>query len=54
MGAPITVDAEGETDPLVIAEKELMSKSIPFIIRRWLPDGTYEDWTIKELHIDGI
>eukprot|EP00831_Metopus_contortus_P042660 TRINITY_DN3395_c0_g1_i1.p1 TRINITY_DN3395_c0_g1~~TRINITY_DN3395_c0_g1_i1.p1 ORF type:complete len:168 (+),score=59.46 TRINITY_DN3395_c0_g1_i1:109-612(+) len=51
--APILVDIEpGDTDPLKIAEKELMAKKIPFIIRRYLPDGSYEDWSIQELIIE--
>ena len=39
----------GDTDPLKIAEKELQARKIPFIIRRYLPDGAYEDWKISEL-----
>jgi DNA-directed RNA polymerase I, II, and III subunit RPABC2 len=34
-------------DPLTIAEKELSEKKIPFIIRRYLPDGSFEDWKIS-------
>ncbi|EEQ33196.1 subunit common to RNA polymerases I, II, and III [Microsporum canis] len=49
MNAPILVDLEGETDPLQIALKELNQKKIPLIIRRYLPDGWYEDWTCEEL-----
>lgn len=30
-------------DPIQIAEKELLENKIPYIIRRILPDGTYED-----------
>ena len=41
-----------ETDPLVIAEKELREKKIPFIIRRYLPDGSHEDWPIDQLIIE--
>jgi DNA-directed RNA polymerase I, II, and III subunit RPABC2 len=41
-----------ETDPLLLAEKELREKKIPFIIRRYLPDGSYEDWKIDELIIE--
>lgn len=40
MNAPVMVDTEGETDPMAIAEKELVAKVIPFIVRRFLPDGT--------------
>ncbi|PGH18626.1 hypothetical protein AJ79_00405 [Helicocarpus griseus UAMH5409] len=49
MNAPILVDLEGETDPLQIALKELAQKKIPLIVRRYLPDGNYEDWTCEEL-----
>ncbi|KAJ5142629.1 RNA polymerase subunit omega/K/RPABC2 [Penicillium bovifimosum] len=49
MNAPVLVDLEGETDPLQIALKELNQKKIPLIIRRYLPDGWYEDWTCEEL-----
>lgn len=46
------VELEGETDPLQIAMKELKQKKIPIIIRRYLPDGSYEDWGIDELIIN--
>jgi len=49
MNAPVLVDLEGETDPLHIAIKELNQKKIPLIVRRYLPDGWYEDWTCEEL-----
>jgi DNA-directed RNA polymerase I, II, and III subunit RPABC2 len=50
--SPILVELEPhETDPLVIAEKELREKKIPFIIRRYLPDGSYEDWPVADLII---
>lgn len=51
MCAPIMVELEGETDPLQIAMKELKAKKIPIIIRRYLPDGSFEDWGIDELII---
>ncbi|KAM7189282.1 DNA-directed RNA polymerases I, II, and III subunit RPABC2 [Rhypophila sp. PSN 637] len=49
MNAPVLVDLEGETDPLQIAIKELREKKIPLVVRRYMPDGTYEDWTCEEL-----
>jgi len=52
MNAPIMVDLEGETDPLKIAMKELRERKIPIIIRRYLPDGSHEDWGTDELIID--
>eukprot|EP00519_Triparma_laevis_P001580 CAMPEP_0182504328 /NCGR_PEP_ID=MMETSP1321-20130603/17009_1 /TAXON_ID=91990 /ORGANISM="Bolidomonas sp., Strain RCC1657" /LENGTH=136 /DNA_ID=CAMNT_0024709655 /DNA_START=122 /DNA_END=529 /DNA_ORIENTATION=+ len=44
MNAPVMVSLEGETDPLKIAMKELRERKIPIIIRRYLPDDSYEDW----------
>jgi DNA-directed RNA polymerase I, II, and III subunit RPABC2 len=52
MNAPVMVDLEGETDPLKIAIKELRERKIPIIIRRYLPDGSHEDWSIDELIVD--
>lgn len=52
MNAPVLVALEGETDPLTIAQKELRERRIPLIIRRVLPDNTYEDWRIDELDVD--
>jgi len=51
MCAPVMVELEGETDPLKIAIKELKARKIPMIIRRYMPDGSYEDWGIDELII---
>lgn len=52
MNAPVMVEIHGETDPLNIAMKELRERKIPMIIRRYLPDGCYEDWSLDELIID--
>jgi DNA-directed RNA polymerase I, II, and III subunit RPABC2 len=49
LNAPVMVDTEGDTDPMSIAERELNAKLVPFIVRRFLPDGTYEDWKVSEL-----
>ncbi|RDD37417.1 DNA-directed RNA polymerases I, II, and III subunit RPABC2 [Trichoplax sp. H2] len=49
MNAPVMVELEGETDPLQIALKELKANKIPMIVRRFLPDGSYEDWSCNEL-----
>ena len=49
MGAPVMVEMVGETDPLEIAQKELRERKIPMVIRRFLPDGTFEDWKVSEL-----
>ncbi|XP_066389870.1 DNA-directed RNA polymerases II, IV and V subunit 6A-like [Miscanthus floridulus] len=52
MNAPVMVELEGETDPLEIAMKELRARTIPFTIRRYLPDGSYEDWSVDELIVE--
>lgn len=49
MCAPVMVELDGETDPLQIAMKELKARKIPIIIRRFLPDGSFEDWPIDQL-----
>lgn len=51
-GAEPLVPVDNETDPLQIARKELAATKIPFIIRRYLPDKSYEDFTIDELIFD--
>eukprot|EP00741_Cyanophora_paradoxa_P023515 tig00021589_g22717.t1 len=54
MNAPVMVQLEGETDPLQIAMKELRERKIPIKIRRYLPDGSHEDWDISEMIVEGI
>jgi DNA-directed RNA polymerase I, II, and III subunit RPABC2 len=40
-----------ETDSIVIATMELKLQKIPYIIRRYYADGTYEDWSVEELNV---
>ena len=48
--APVMVNVRNdEYDPIAIAEKELIEGKLPFIIRRYLPDGSYEDWNVNNL-----
>ena len=47
-GATVLVNVKGIKDPFDKAEKELAEKKTPFIVRRTLPDGTYEDWKMEE------
>ena len=48
--APLMITpVPGESDPYKLAERELTEGKIPFIIRRYLPDGSYEDWKLAEL-----
>ena len=50
--APVLVDlGKDDINPLLIAEKELTERKIPFVIRRYLPDGAFEDWRVSELAI---
>lgn len=51
--APVFVELQShETDPLQIAEKELRENKLPLIIRRYMPDGTYEDWPVRDLIVE--
>lgn len=43
--------SENIIDGYLIAEMELKEKKIPFIIRRPLPNQTFEYWKIKDLEI---
>ncbi|CEP18269.1 hypothetical protein [Parasitella parasitica] len=52
LNAPVLVELDGESDALVIAMKELREKKIPLIVRRFLPDQTFEDWDVKDLIVD--
>ncbi|KAA6397577.1 MAG: DNA-directed RNA polymerases I, II, and III subunit RPABC2 [Streblomastix strix] len=52
MDAPPMVSTQGLHDPLLIAEKELEERKIPMIVRRFLPDGSYEDWELDELIVE--
>ena len=37
-----------------IAEEELEMRSLPFKIRRFFPDQTYEEWSLTELKQDNF
>jgi DNA-directed RNA polymerase I, II, and III subunit RPABC2 len=50
--APLMIDAGEESDPYKLAEMELQAQKVPFIVRRYLPDGSYEDWKVAELFFD--
>lgn len=38
-------------DPSEIAQRELATKTIPFVIRRPMPDGSLEIWKITDLAV---
>merc|ERR1712139_192842 len=49
---PMIMPQPGDSDPYKMAERELAERKIPFIVRRYLPDHTYEDWKLTELTYD--
>jgi len=51
-GSPPLVDVGTLENPIDIALKELRERKIPFIIRRPLPNGDYEDFRVDELRIE--
>ena len=50
-GAPVYIKGVENKTPYEIAELELKHGLIPFIIRRPLPDKSYEEWKISELKV---
>ena len=50
-GAKPRVDITNLKSINEIVEKELIERKIPFIIRRMLPNGNYEDWKLEEFEI---
>ena len=48
MGAPVLVESE-ELDPIIIAERELLGNLLPLTIRRYLPDGRFQDIPLRIL-----
>lgn len=55
MGAPVLIEFEENddiSDPLLIATRELEKKSLPISVRRFLPDGRYQDIPIQYLFLD--
>ena len=49
---PALVDISDCTTPIEIALKELKEGRLPFIIRREMPNGSFEDWRVDELKND--
>ena len=47
-GAKPRVDTKNLKDIKEIVQEELVQRKIPFIIRRTLPNGTYEDWRMED------
>ena len=51
---PLVKVPENIVDGYVIAELELREKKIPFIIKRPIPGGAFEYWSLKDLEIIGF
>jgi len=49
--APYVLVPTGVTDSYLIAKLELEAKRLPFIVKRPLPNGTYEVWKLSDLVI---
>ena len=49
--APFIVVPEGVTDGYNIAKMEVEAKRLPYIIKRTLPDGSFEVWRLSDLLI---
>ena len=47
-GAKPRIDTTNMKSMNEIVEQELIQRKIPFIIRRPLPNGTFEDWKMEE------
>ena len=47
--APYIVVPEGVTNAYEIAKMELEAKRLPYIIKRTLPDGSFEVWRLSDL-----
>jgi DNA-directed RNA polymerase I, II, and III subunit RPABC2 len=48
---PYVLVPEGMTDSYEIAKMELEAKRLPYIIKRPLPDGSFEAWRLADLLI---
>lgn len=48
-GAEIMVTPGSNNSPKQIALLEFQQKKIPLLIRRYLPNGKYEDWRLTDL-----
>lgn len=48
-GKPYIVVPDGVTDAYEIAKLELEAKRLPYIIKRPIPDGSFEVWRLSDL-----
>lgn len=52
LGSKIMVKHDDSMGPVELAKYELLHKTTPLIIKRPLPDNTFEIWKVSELNID--
>jgi DNA-directed RNA polymerase subunit K/omega len=52
MGSKVMVKYDNSIGPVELAKYELQHKTTPLIIKRPLPDNSYEMWKVSELNID--
>lgn len=50
-GAPPLVNVENVTDPQDIAKEELYAGVLPMIVTRPMPNGTVEEWPVRNLKL---
>lgn len=50
-GAKPRINTEGLSSIQEIVQQELIQRKIPFIIRRTLPNNTFEDWRMEEFRV---
>ena len=51
----VTLDGLRTSDPMfvwTVAKREIEQRVLPFVIRRQLPDGTSEFWSVSELEMN--
>jgi DNA-directed RNA polymerase I, II, and III subunit RPABC2 len=52
MGSKVMVKYDNSFGPVELAKYELQHKTTPLVIKRPLPDNTYEIWKVSDLNID--
>lgn len=50
-GLTPNVPIKGSFNPLLLALQELNEGLIPLIVRRYLPDGSKEEWAVSDLRV---
>ena len=45
----VTLADSEDTAPHYVAERELLERKLPYIIKRPMPNGTFEYWRIEDM-----